>query len=317
MQLDGMHHITMITGDAQRNVDFYADVLGLRLVKKTVNFDAPEAYHLYFGDEQGSPGSILTWFEFAGVRPGRAGAGMIHTIQLGVDSEESLDFWEQRLAQEGYSSERSQGSAGSASALSFEDYDGLGLELVVAGPGNTKLKAVHPEIPAEHAISGVEGARAYIGRPLEADAQLLTGTLGFTATDATGSYRLEGPNRTFNWAYEAATEHGIQGAGTVHHIAWHSTDADHVPWQQRVAAAGMHVTPVIDRDYFNAIYFRQPQGILFEIATTSPGFATDEAPDHLGEALRLPAQHEHLRTQLERTLTPLTNPRAATAATEA
>jgi glyoxalase family protein len=314
MQLDGMHHITMITGDAQRNVDFYADVLGLRLVKKTVNFDSPEAYHLYFGDEQGSPGSILTWFEFAGVAPGRAGAGMIHTIQLGVGGAESLDFWEQRLGQNGYSSERSEDSVNS---LKFADYDGLGLELVLANPDTAPLRAVHPEIPAEHAITGVEGARAYIGRPLEADARLLTETLGFTATDATGTYRLTGPTRTFDWAYEPTSEHGAQGAGTVHHIAWHSTDVDHVPWQQRVAAAGMHVTPVIDRDYFHAIYFRQPQGILFEIATTSPGFATDEAPDRLGEALRLPAQHEHLRAQLERTLTPLTNPRAATSATEA
>src|ERR1700691_1803292 len=171
MKLDGMHHITMITGDAPANVAFYADLLGLRMVKKTVNFDAPEAYHLYFGDEQGSPGSILTWFEFAGVSPGRAGAGMIHTIQLGVPSEESLEFWEQRLGQKGYSSERSEGS------LKFADYDGLGFELVLANPDTAPLKAVHHEIPAEHAITGVEGPRAYVGRPLEADAQLLTETL--------------------------------------------------------------------------------------------------------------------------------------------
>jgi glyoxalase family protein len=311
MQLDGMHHITMITGDAPRNVEFYADLLGLRMVKKTVNFDAPEAYHLYFGDEQGSPGSILTWFEFAGVQPGRAGAGMIHTIQLGVPSEESLDFWEQRLGEHGYASERS------SHGLKFADYDGLGLELVVADPENPPLQASHPEVPAEHAITGVEGARAFIGRPLEADAELLTETLGFTASDAPGAYELRGPSRTFQWTYEPTADHGIQGAGTVHHIAWHSADADHVPWQQRVAAVGMHVTPVIDRDYFNAIYFRQPQGILFEIATTSPGFAVDEDPAHLGEQLRLPKQHEHLREQLEATLTPLVNPRAARAANEA
>ena len=311
MQLDGMHHITMITGDAPRNVEFYADLLGLRMVKKTVNFDAPEAYHLYFGDERGSPGSILTWFEFAGVQPGRAGAGMIHTIQLGVPSAESLAFWEERLGRHGYSSERAGGS------LVFADYDGLGLELVVADPQNPPLQASHPEIPPAHAITGVEGARAHIGRPLESDAELLTQTLGFTATDAAGAYELRGPTRTFRWSYEPTTDHGIQGAGTVHHIAWHSADADHVPWQQRVAAAGMHVTPVIDRDYFNAIYFRQPQGILFEIATTSPGFAVDEDPAHLGEQLRLPRQHEHLREQLERMLTPLTNPRAVRAANEA
>ena len=304
MKLDGMHHITMITGDAQRNVEFYADVLGLRMVKQTVNFDAPEAYHLYFADEQGSPGSILTWFEFAGARPGRAGAGMVHTIQFGVASEEALEFWAERLAGKGYPSELGERS------LSFTDYDGLRLELVVADDGNPPLRAEHPEVPAEHAILGVEGARAYIGRDTDTDRDLLTGTLGFTEL-ADGEYRLDGDTRHFHWAYDAATERGIQGAGTVHHIAWHSRDEDHASWQERVAQAGMHVTPVIDRDYFFSIYFRQPQGILFEIATSSPGFAVDEDPEHLGEELRLPKQHEHLRPMLERHLTPLTNPRAA------
>jgi glyoxalase family protein len=312
MKLDGMHHLTMITGDAQRNVEFYADVLGLRLVKQTVNFDAPEAYHLYFGDEQGSPGSILTWFEFAGARPGRAGAGMIHTIQLGVTSEAALAFWSERLAREGYDTERDAGS------LSFADYDGLRLELVIAADGNPPLRARHPDIPAEHAITGVEGARAYIAdNDTERDRNLLTDTLGFTET-AGGEYRLDGDTRSFRWGYDVAPDRvGLQGAGTVHHIAWHSQDDQHVAWQQRVAGAKMHVTPVIDRDYFHSIYFRQPQGILFEIATTSPGFAVDEDPAHLGEALRLPKQHEHLRSWLERHLTPLTNPRAAARATEA
>jgi glyoxalase family protein len=304
MKLDGMHHITMITGDAGRNVEFYADVLGLRLVKTTVNFDAPEAYHLYFSDEQGSPGSILTWFEFAGTERGRAGAGMIHAIQLGVASEESLDFWAKRLSSKGYASERVGRS------LTFEDYDGQRLELVIADDGNPPLRAVHAEVPAEHAILGVEGARAYIARGTDADRELLTSTLGFTEL-AEGEYRLDGETRHFHWKYDTTSKHGIQGAGTVHHIAWHSSDEDHVSWQQRIAQAGMHVTPVIDRDYFLSIYFRQPQGILFEIATTSPGFAVDEDPEHLGEELRLPKQHEHLRQQLERQLTPLTNPRAA------
>jgi glyoxalase family protein len=304
MKLDGMHHITMITGDARRNVEFYAEILGLRLVKKTVNFDAPEAYHLYFGDEQGSAGSILTWFEFAGARPGRAGAGMIHTIQLGVASEASLDFWAQRLAGSGYGSERGERS------LSFEDYDGLRFELVVADDGNPPLRAEHPQVPAEHAILGVAGARAYIGGGTEADRELLTATLGFTET-GDGEYRLDGETRHFHWGYDASDERGIQGAGTVHHIAWHSRDEDHLSWRQRVGEAGMRVTPVIDRDYFLSIYFRQPQGILFEIATTSPGFAVDEDPDHLGEELRLPRQHEHLRSALERHLTPLSNPRIA------
>jgi glyoxalase family protein len=227
-----------------------------------------------------------------------------------VPSAESLDFWEQRLGEHGYSSERSGDS------LRFADYDGLGLELVVADPHNPPLRASYAPVPAEHAITGVEGARAFIGRALDADRELLTETLGFSALQNPGSYRLQGPTRGFNWTYEPSDRHGIQGAGTVHHIAWHSADADHLAWQKRVGAAGMHVTPVIDRDYFNAIYFRQPQGILFEVATTSPGFATDEDPAHLGEALRLPSQHEHLRPQLEQLLRPLTNPRVATTASE-
>jgi glyoxalase family protein len=310
VKLDGMHHLTMITGEAEKNVDFYADVLGLRMVKKTVNFDAPEAYHLYFGDELGSPGSILTWFEFAGAQRGRAGAGMIHTLQLGVGSAASLDFWSDRLEARGYPSVRGEDT------LAFEDYDGLRFELVVADASNPPLRAAHPEIPADHAILGVEGARAYIGRDLEADRELLTETLGFTEL-GDGEYRLDGDTRHFRWGYDATDQRGIQGAGTVHHIAWHSRDEEHVSWRERVAHAGMHVTPVIDRDYFLSIYFRQPQGVLFEIATTSPGFGVDEDPEHLGEELRLPKQHEHLRAQLESYLTPLTNPRQAPARQQA
>ena len=229
---------------------------------------------------------------------------MIHTIQLGVASEASLDFWTDRLTARGYASRRGEGS------VSFEDDDGLGFELVVADDGNPPLRAVHPEVPAAHAILGVEGARAYAALGPDADRDLLTTTLGFTAL-RDGVYRLDGDTRHFRWSYDTTGERGIQGAGTVHHIAWHSQDADHTRWRLRVAEAGMQVTPVIDRDYFMAIYFRQPQGILFEIATTSPGFAVDEAVERLGEELRLPSRHEHLRAQLERTLTPLSNPRAA------
>jgi glyoxalase family protein len=304
MNLQGLHHITMITGAAQQNVDFYADVLGLRLVKKTVNFDQPDAYHLYFGDEQGSPGSILTWFEFAGVSPGRPGAGDIHTLQLGVASEEALGFWAERLASKGYESERGDRS------LRFADYDGLRFELVVADDGNPPLRAEHPEIPAEHAIVGLEGARAYGADP-DAEGKLLTDTLGFTYLGG-GEYRLDGDQRHFHWAYDAPPAgRGLQGAGSVHHIAWASRDEDHAGWQQRVRDAGGHVTDVRDRDYFQSIYFREPRGILFEIATLSPGFAVDEDPDRLGEELRVPKMHEHLRERLERTLTPVVNPRTA------
>src|SRR4051795_11861119 len=185
MKLEGMHHITMITGDAPGNVAFYADVLGLRLVKKTVNFDSPDAYHLYFGDEQGSPGSILTWFEFAGAPRGRAGIGDIHTIELGVGSPESLDFWEARLP----------ATARTERGLAFDDPDGLHFELVPANDGTPPLRAEHPDVPAEHAILGVEGARAY-GVYANVEEKLLTGTLGFTY-EGDGAYRLAGPTRHF------------------------------------------------------------------------------------------------------------------------
>src|SRR4051794_2640630 len=302
MELNGLHHITMITGDAQRNVDFYADVLGLRLVKKTVNFDQPEAYHLYFGDEQGSPGSILTWFEFAGAPRGRPGVGDIHTIELGVVGPEAIDFWEERLQAKGYPATRT------AAGLGFDDSEGLRFELVSATDGNPPLRARHPEIPEQHAIVGVEGARAYSVYE-NVEESLLTDTLGFTY-EGEGRYRLEGPTRHFHWSYDAPpASRGHQGAGSVHHIAWASPDEDHLDWRARIAGAGGFVTDVRDRDYFRSIYFREPRGVLFEIATLSPGFAIDEEPDRLGEQLRLPKMHEHLRERLEGTLTPVENPR--------
>jgi glyoxalase family protein len=290
----------MITADAQSTVDFYAGTLGLRLVKKTVNFDQPDAYHLYFGDERGAPGSILTWFEFPGAARGRAGIGMIHVLQLGVPSEASLDFGAQRLP----GAERGERS------LRFADPDELALELVVAGDGNPPLVAEHPEVPSEHAITGVEGARAYSAyAPVEES--VLTQVLGFEH-EGGGAYLLQGAERHFHWAYDPApAAAGRQGAGTVHHIAWASTDEDHLRWQERLREADGYVTEVRDRDYFRSIYFREPRGVLFEIATLSPGFAVDEDPAHLGEALKLPSQHEHLREQLERALSPVVNPRAA------
>ncbi len=304
MKLVGLHHMTMITSDARKNVEFYADVLGLRMVKKTVNFDQPEAYHLYFGDEQGTPGSILTWFEFAGAPAGRAGSGMIHTIELTVASHDALGYWEERLGDAGYESTRADYS------LRFEDYDGLGFELLVSDTPDPPLRAEHPDIPAEHAIAGIDGARAYAPGDGVAD-ELLTATLGFERVDD-GEYLLDGQERRFRWAYDPPPhERGRQGAGTVHHIAWASRDGDHPGWQEQARAAGCQVTDVRDRDYFRSIYFREPSGVLFEIATMSPGFAVDEDPDRLGEELCLPSQHEHLRPHLESTLTPVENPRAA------
>jgi glyoxalase family protein len=299
MKFTGLHHITMITGDAQRNAEFYGDLLGLRLVKKTVNFDQPQAYHLYFGDETGAPGSILTWFEFPGAASGRAGAGSIHTLQLAVADEAALDFWAERLSD--YTTERAPG------VLRFADYDGLKLELLVSDLGNAPLVAKHPDIPAEHAIQGLHGARAYAVFHNVEDS-ILTELLGFTY-EGDGEYVLDGSDRKFRFAYDAPVHNDRQGAGSVHHIAWAANDEDHLAWQQRIADAGGFVTDVRDRDYFKSIYFRIPSGILFEIATLSPGFAVDEDPEHLGEALKLPSQHEHLRSQLEATLKPVDNPR--------
>jgi glyoxalase family protein len=310
MQLDGIHHITCITADARGNVDFYARVLGLRLVKKTVNFDAPDVYHLYYGDDRGTPGSILTFFEFPDAARGRAGTGMIHRLGWRVGSDEALGFWAERLAREGVKLDK---SAGDHRALAFRDPEGLGLELaVVEDCDDAPLRAWAEGIPAEHALLGFDGVRAYSSSPAREE-RLYTQELGF-AMAAPGSYVLEGGRRRATYVHDqppAAV--GIQGAGTVHHIAWCDRDHEHEAWRERLAQVGVRPTPIIDRQYFLSIYFREPRGVLFELATPSPGFAIDEDPEHLGEELRLPPQHEHLRERLERTLTPIENPRARAA----
>lgn len=303
MRLQGLHHITMITADAPANVAFYADLLGLRLVKKTVNFDDPGAYHLYFGDERGTPGSILTWFEYRGARRGTPGAGMVHTIELGVADAAALDFWAERLERRGHPARRLE------DRIALTDPDGLALELVVAAPADPPLRAVHPEVPEGHAIAGVAGARAYTAYATVREG-VYTDLLGFAHVGG-GEYHLQGDRRGFRWRLERAPGPGHQGAGSVHHIAWASHDEDHAAWRERLADAGAYVTDIIDRDYFHSIYFREPRGILFEIATEGPGFAVDEDPEHLGEELRVPAMHAHLAGRLQRVLTPLTNPRAA------
>jgi glyoxalase family protein len=309
VQLDGIHHITCITADAPRNVDFYARTLGLRLVKKTVNFDAPDVYHLYYGDELGDPGSILTFFEFPEAAPGRAGAGMIHRLRWRVGSREALGFWAERLAREGV--ETAPGE--SEQELRFRDPEGLELELAVAAGGDPPLAAGAGGIAAEHALQGFDGVRAYAAGS-ELEHRVLTDTMGFTMTGP-GSYALQGGLRHATYAYdEPPAGAGLQGAGTVHHIAWCDRDEEHARWREHLIEAGQSPTPVIDRQYFLSIYFREPRGVLFELATPSPGFAIDEDPEHLGEALRLPPKHEHLRAHLEHSLTPLVNPRAGSPA---
>ena len=304
MHLHGIHHITAITADARRNVDFYARLLGLRMVKKTVNFDAPEYYHLYYGDESGAPGSIMTFFEFPNADRGRAGAGMIHRIIWHVGSEQALDFWARRLGAEGIETEREP------SALLFSDPEGLDLELAVVETKDPPLIAAAADIPAEMALQGFVGVRAYSAHP-EASLHLLAQTLGFTSLADGAGHRLREGNRQALYHYDPPPPQApLQGAGTVHHIAWAAADEHHAAWRERVMGDHVYPTEIIDRQYFRSIYFREPSGVLFELATLSPGFAVDEDPDHLGEALRLPPQHEHLRPRLEQSLTQLHNPRA-------
>ena len=305
MELEGIHHVTCITGDAPGNVDFYTRVLGLRLVKKTVNQDDPTVYHLFYADEEGSPGADITFFEYPGARRGRAGDGMVHTVTYRVASEEALGFWAERLAEESVTTSREPGR------LRFEDPEGLGLELAVLHVPDEPLVARHPEIPADVALLGFDGVRAFSASP-ERSRGLLEGVLGFTTTGTT-SWEVRGERRGGLYSHDAppASGRGVPGAGTVHHVAFASTTDDHEAWQRKVAEAGLRPTPVIDRFWFRSIYFREPSGVLFEIATLGPGFGIDEDPDHLGEALILPPAFEHLRAQIEPVLTPLPDPRAA------
>jgi glyoxalase family protein len=301
VKFEGIHHITCITADAPGNVDFYVRVLGLRLVKKSVNQDDPTVYHLFYADEKGSAGSDLTFFEYPHARRGRAGAGMVHRIIFRVGSEDALDFWAERLVGEGISAERDN------SSLHFEDPEGLGLEIAAVETNDDPLIAEHPQIPAEHALRGFDGVRAYANPA--ASQRFLEETLAFEPRDE-GEWEVRGAKRGSHYAYdEPPTEAGVPGAGTVHHVAWASPPEEHEAWQERVAASGAHPTPVIDRFYFKSVYFREPSGVLFEIATIGPGFIVDEPLETLGERLSLPPDYEHLRERVEPLLTPLPNPR--------
>ena len=307
MPLEGLHHITAITGDAQRNVDFYARALGLRLVKKTVNFDAPDVYHLYYGDERGTPGSILTCFEFPGAVPGRHGDGMVHTIQWRVGSEEAIAFWNARLSDAGVAT-RADGPV-----LSFEDPEGLRHELLAVDVADAPLAARAPDVPPEHALLGFHGVRAYASAPGRSTP--LLEALGFAASgdgDGDGSrWRIAGSERHAELRYEPPPGgRGRTSAGTIHHVAWSAADDDELrAYRERAVQAGAYATDIIDRQYFHSVYFREPSGVLFELASRDIGFQYDEPVEALGAALKLPPQYETRRDELEHRLTPLVNPR--------
>jgi glyoxalase family protein len=306
--ITGIHHITAISASVQENINYYTGILGLRLVKKTVNFDAPEVYHFYYGDASGTPGSILTFFPYSGLAGGRHGKGMLNTTTFSVPAG-SEDYWFDRLSKYGVHHRQPEERFPGETVLYFEDTDGLGLELVFNDKDSRQGFDGGP-VPAEHAVRGFYSAEIW-EEGYERTAGLLTEQLGhrliaekgnrfrFAANDTPGNYIdiLCFPDRL----------KGLAGSGTVHHIAFATPDgATQLEVRQKIVQRMLNPTPVIDRDYFTSVYFREPGGVLFEIATQGPGFAVDEDPAHLGESLKLPRQFEPYRDQLENILVPVT-----------
>jgi glyoxalase family protein len=303
MHLEGLNHITAITGDAPRNVDFYTGTLGLRLVTKTVNQDDPTVYHLFYADEEGSPGADLTFFEYPGAARGRVGAGCAYRVIWRVGSPDSLSFWADRLAELEVAREVE------AASVRFADPEGLEHELVVEDVPDAPLRAHHPEIPPEHALLGFAGVRAYSMRP-EASHALLVDVLAASAIDGE-TLELRGEKRGATIHFDPAPDgHLLQGAGSIHHIAWGTTAAEHPRWHEHVNAFGVRSTPIIDRHFFHSIYFREPGGVLYEIADDEPGFAHDVPVSELGVRVVLPPWLEPRRAEIESILTPLPDPRA-------
>ncbi len=301
----GLHHVTAIASGARGNLAFWRDVLGLRFVKKTVNFDDPTVHHLYYGDELGRPGSVMTFFPWEHAAPGRRGAGEVAQTQLAVPAG-ALDWWRERLATAGLDIAR--GCRFAEPHLAFRDPDGLDLALVEAAD-DTREPWPGSAVPGAVAIRGFHGATLALAETAPT-AALLTGSMDFTAGDeADGVRRLEAPTGSparFVDLVTTAAGPARLGAGRVHHLAFAVADrAAQDAVRAHLVDAGFQVTPPIDRDYFHAIYFRSPGGVLFEVATEGPGFTIDEPAEALGTSLRLPHQHAHRRAELEATLPPL------------
>jgi len=295
MRSAGIHHITAIAGDPQRNLDFYTEALGLRLVKRTVNFDDPGSYHFYFGDNIGTPGTIMTFFPWPGARRGARGSGQVTTVSFAVPRN-SMAFWKERLRATHVIAEEIEGRFG-CNALRFLDPDGLQLELVASA---------NEESSSERAIRGFAAPTLEVRNP-EKTEKLLTENLGFEfVAEENNRRRFRGSSSNASAEIDLVSSEagfGQIAAGTVHHIAFRAADDDEqLKVREQLAARGLNVTPVIDRQYFHSIYFREPNGILFEIATDGPGFLIDEPADALGETLKLPPIYESKRNEIERVL---------------
>src|SRR5690242_15052619 len=303
MKVDGLHHVTAIAADIDTNLDFYGRLLRLRLVWQGVNADDPEMRHIAYGDERGSPGSIVTFFHMPGVMRGRPGAGMVHRLLFRVDSTQALDFWERRLARAGVPSDRL------ADRLEFSDPEGLGLELVIDDGEDEPLIAGAPDVDQQVAIRGIHAVRAYSADPARS-APVFGEALAMQP---------EGDSRWLAWGERrhglvvsdlAPADQAIMGGGTVHHIAFTIREGEQDRWRSHLAAAVLRPTPVLDRKMFKSVYFREPSGVLLEVATDQPGFVF-EPPNHLGESLVLIGDLEHRRAALERRFPLLHNPRAS------
>lgn len=304
----GLHHITAIASDPRQNLDFYTRVLGLRFVKKSVNQDDPGTYHLYYGDYQASPGTILTFFPWAGLRRGRPGTGQAYATAFSVPAG-ALSFWQERFTKLGVKQEPVE-KRFNDEVLPFADPDGLRLELVATAEADGRAPAPAKDVPAEFAIRGFHSSTLAV-TSTAATTQVLTGSMGYRLVSAAGhrtryTAGAGGPGTYVDLLADPLLPRGLNGAGTIHHVAFRATnDAAELAARDVLLKDGLHVSPVIDRAYFKSIYYREPAGVLFEIATDGPGFAIDEPLDQLGTKLGLPPHLEIHRAEIEAALPPL------------
>ena len=312
--IPGIHHVTCITGDVQKCVDFYVEVLGLRFVKKSINQDLPDTYHIYFGDRLGSPGTAMTFFGWPTWPAQRAGSGQVTTVGFAVP-ERSLDYWTKRLSSMGRQATRSRRFG--ADVISLADADGIELELVGESKDDGWVPWKEGPVPVEHAIRGFHSVTMTVAEAAET-VELLTRTMSFAESAREGRRtRFEtaggGPDAILDVIESPDAPAGEESIGTVHHVAWRSPDdGAQVAWRERLLDAGRNVTSVIDRWYFKSIYFREPGGVLFEIATDSPGFTVDEPAGKLGTTLSLPPWFQVRRDRLDDILPPIVVPTTAT-----